>query len=76
MVNHWYFYGFDAGFGPFYLKFCGYFPYTGQIYIFSELCKPSCKVGMSHQVTVAARVLKARRGRRQRSAARRSWAGG
>jgi hypothetical protein len=29
---------------------------------FSELCKPSCKVGMSHQVTVAARVLKARRG--------------
>jgi len=29
---------------------------------FSELCKPSCKVGMSHQVTVAIRVLKARRG--------------
>src|SRR6266851_3955929 len=33
MVNHWYFYGFDADFGPFYVKFCGYFPYTGQIYI-------------------------------------------
>jgi transposase len=33
MVNHWYFYGFDAGFGPFYVKFCGYFPYTGQIYL-------------------------------------------
>ena len=32
MVNHWYFYGFDADFGPFYIKFCGYFPYTGQIY--------------------------------------------
>ncbi len=28
---------------------------------FSELCKPSCKVGMSHQVTVAAWALKARR---------------
>jgi hypothetical protein len=28
MVNHWYFYGFDANFGPFYVKFCGYFPYT------------------------------------------------
>ena len=28
MVNHWYFYGFDADFGPFY-KFCGYFPFTG-----------------------------------------------
>jgi protein-tyrosine phosphatase len=32
MVNHWYFYGFDADFGPFYIKFCGYFRYTGQIY--------------------------------------------
>ena len=29
---------------------------------FSELCEPSCKVGTSHQVTVAARVLKARCG--------------
>jgi transposase len=29
---------------------------------FSELCNPSCKVRMSHQVTAAARVLKARRG--------------
>jgi hypothetical protein len=33
MVNHWYFYGFDAEFGPFYVKFCGYFPFTGQIYL-------------------------------------------
>ena len=33
MVNHWYFYGFDADFGPFYVKFCGYFPFTGQIYL-------------------------------------------
>ena len=29
---------------------------------FSELCKPSCKVGMSHQVTVAAWALKVRCG--------------
>ena len=21
---------FDPGFGPFYVKFCGYFPFTGQ----------------------------------------------
>ena len=43
MVNHWYFYGFDAGFGPFYLKFCGYFPYTGQIYINGhEYAKRQC----------------------------------
>jgi hypothetical protein len=33
MVNHWYFYGFDGDFGPFYVKFCGYFPFTGQIYL-------------------------------------------
>ena len=32
MAGHWYFYGFDADFGPFHIKFCGYFPYTGQIY--------------------------------------------
>jgi hypothetical protein len=37
----------------------GQLPLSGG---FSELCKPSCKVGTSHQVTVAARVLKARRG--------------
>ena len=33
MVNHWYFYGFDADFGLFFVKFCGYFPFTGQIYL-------------------------------------------
>jgi hypothetical protein len=33
MVNHWYCYGFDADFGPFYVKFCGYFPFTGQVYL-------------------------------------------
>jgi hypothetical protein len=33
LASHWYFHGFDAGFGPFYVKFCGYFPFTGQIYL-------------------------------------------
>src|SRR6266705_1861783 len=43
MVNHWYFYGFDADFGPFYVKFCGYFPFTGQIYINGhEYAKRQC----------------------------------
>jgi hypothetical protein len=32
MVNHWYFYGFDADFGPFFVKFGGYFPFTAQLY--------------------------------------------
>ena len=44
MVNHWYFYGFDADFGPFYIKFCGYFPYTGQIYFNGhEYAKQQCQ---------------------------------
>jgi hypothetical protein len=49
MVNHWYFYGFDAGFGPFYIKFCGYFPFTGQIYFNGhEYAKQQCiKEGIS-----------------------------
>ena len=43
MVNHLYFYGFDADFGPFYVKFCGYFPYTGQIYLNGhEYAKRQC----------------------------------
>ena len=32
MASRWYFDGFDADFGPFVIKFCGYFPCTGQIY--------------------------------------------
>lgn len=32
MAGHWYFCGFDAGSGPSFIKFCGYFPFTGQIY--------------------------------------------
>lgn len=49
MVNHWYFYGFDAGFGPFYIKFCGYFPFTGQVYFNGhEYAKQQClKEGIS-----------------------------
>jgi len=30
MVNAWYFYGLDAEFGPFFLKYGTYFPYTGR----------------------------------------------
>jgi hypothetical protein len=33
MVNHYYFYGVDADFGPFFLKFCSYFPYTAKLCI-------------------------------------------
>lgn len=33
MVNHFYFYCVDADFGPFFLKFCTYFPYTAKLCI-------------------------------------------
>jgi hypothetical protein len=31
MVNHYYFNGVDRDFGPFFLKFCAYFPYTAKL---------------------------------------------
>ena len=33
MVNHYYFYGVDEDFGPFFLKFCTYFPYNAKLCI-------------------------------------------
>jgi hypothetical protein len=31
MVNHFYFYCFDEDFGPFFIKFCWYFPYNAKL---------------------------------------------
>jgi hypothetical protein len=31
LVNHYYFYCVDANFGPFFLKFCSYFPYNAKL---------------------------------------------
>jgi len=33
LVNHYYFYCVDHDFGPFFLKFCSYFPYTAKLCI-------------------------------------------
>ena len=33
MVNQYYFYCVDKDFGPFFLKFCSYFPYNARLYI-------------------------------------------
>lgn len=33
MVNQFYFYGMDEDFGPFFLKFCTYFPYNAKLCI-------------------------------------------
>jgi hypothetical protein len=37
MVNHFYFYAVDGDFGPFFLKFCSYFPYTARLCIRDNL---------------------------------------
>jgi hypothetical protein len=31
MVNHYYFYCVDEDFGPFFIKFCSYFPYNAKL---------------------------------------------
>ncbi len=31
MVNHYYIYAVDRDFGPFFLKFCSYFPFNGKL---------------------------------------------
>jgi hypothetical protein len=33
LVNHYYFYCLDRDFGPFFLKFCSYFPYNAKLYL-------------------------------------------
>ena len=33
VVSHYYFYGVDDDFGPFFFKFCSYFPYTARLCI-------------------------------------------
>ncbi len=40
------FYCVDSEFGPFFLKFCSYFPYNAKLCIFSELFQIT-KVGVA-----------------------------
>ena len=37
MVNHYYFYCVDQDFGPFFIKFCSYFPYNAKVCLLTEL---------------------------------------
>jgi hypothetical protein len=37
VVNHFYVYAVDDDFGPFFLKFCSYFPYNGRLCVLTEL---------------------------------------
>ena len=51
LVNHFYFYCVDENFGPFFLKFCSYFPYTAKLCINGhEYLKCQLrKAGIAHQ---------------------------
>jgi hypothetical protein len=31
VINHFYFYCVDCDFGPFFIKFCSYFPYNAKL---------------------------------------------
>jgi hypothetical protein len=50
IVNHYYFYGVDDDFGPFFLKFCSYFPYTARLCVNGhEYAKrQAAKAGIAH----------------------------
>jgi len=51
MINHYYFYCVDRDFGPFFLKFCSYFPYTAKLCINGHeyLKRQLDKRGIAHE---------------------------
>jgi hypothetical protein len=66
MVNHFYVYAVDADFGPFFVKFCSYFPYNAKLCINgNEWAKrQAAKAGIGFQARQRLRLL-----RRSRSSA-------
>ncbi|MDA8186202.1 MAG: hypothetical protein M0035_17555 [Actinomycetota bacterium] len=50
-VNHYYFYCVDRDFGPFFIKFCSYFPYNGKLCINgNEWAKRQCdRAGIGYE---------------------------
>lgn len=51
MVNQYYFYCVDEEFGPFFLKYCSYFPYNAKLYINGHeyLKRQLDKEGIAHE---------------------------
>lgn len=51
MVNNYYFYCVDRDFGPFFLKYCSYFPYNAKLCINGHeyLKRQLSKMGVEHQ---------------------------
>ena len=70
VVNHYYFYAVDDDFGPFFLKFCSYFPYTARLCINgNEYAKrQATKAGIGFDA-LGQRVRRVRRPRRRRGGA-------
>lgn len=52
MVNHFYFYCVDDDFGPLFLKFCSYFPYTARLCVNGHdyAKRQATKAGIGHTV--------------------------
>jgi hypothetical protein len=50
VVNHFYVYAVDADFGPFFLKFCSYFPYNARLCINGHewAKRQAAKMGIGH----------------------------
>ena len=53
VVNQFYVYAVDADFGPFFLKFCSYFPYNAKLCLLTELGGKSSQVRGQIPVRVA-----------------------
>ena len=53
MVNHFYFYCVDDDFGPFFIKFCSYFPYNAKLCLLTELREESSMLGGQGRACVA-----------------------
>jgi hypothetical protein len=60
MVNHYYFYCVDEDFGPFFLKFCSYFPYNAKLAStatsISSVSSPNAASGSSRSTTASSPV--------------------
>ena len=51
LVNHYYFYCIDRDFGPFFLKFCSYFPYNAKLCLNGHeyVKRPLAQQGIAYQ---------------------------
>ena len=58
-VNYFYFYSVDTDFGPFFIKFCTYFPYNARLCINGQVCRDRRCAALSAEVAAPARSVRA-----------------